>query len=154
MYTWFTNNGKVATVISISENDYILATYLSANEQKTGSPNQQWVLKGKPNSTDIMNTLGDGWENNSIDLPVEGYFPNTISARQIRLWLIQHNFQLSQIEFAINNIEDPIVRETVRIEWEYAPYIERNHPWLIPLAQSLGLNEEQIDQAFKEASSI
>lgn len=80
--------------------------------------------------------------------------PTRVSARQIRLWLIQHNFILSQIESAIDNIEDPVIRETVRVEWEYAPYIERSHPWLVPLAESLGLNEEQIDQAFREASII
>jgi hypothetical protein len=70
------------------------------------------------------------------------------------LWLVQHGVDLNQIEYLISNIEDPLVRETVKIEWEYAPYVERSHPWLIPLAQSLGLNEEQIDQAFREASVI
>lgn len=80
--------------------------------------------------------------------------PFRVSARQIRLWLVQHNFQLSQINTAIDTIEDLLVRETVKIEWEYAPYIERSHPWLVPLAQSLGLNETQIDQAFIEASQI
>lgn len=80
--------------------------------------------------------------------------PFRVSARQIRLWLIEHGFQLGQIDSAINTIEDPITKEIVKIEWEYAPYIERNHPWLVPLAQSLGLSEEQIDQAFLEASSI
>lgn len=80
--------------------------------------------------------------------------PFRVSARQIRLWLVQHNFQLFQIDNAIDTIEDLLVRETVKIEWEYAPYIERSHPWLVPLAQSLGLSEEQIDQAFIEASTI
>lgn len=80
--------------------------------------------------------------------------PFRISARQIRLWLIQNGIALTQIDDAINNIEDPNTREVVRIEWEYAPYVERSHPWLIPLAQSLGLSEEQIDQAFREASII
>lgn len=93
------------------------------------------------------------WNNGSWIIP-EPVTPQTVSARQIRLWLIQHGFQLSQIESSINAIEDTMIRETVKIEWEYAPYIERNHPWLVPLAQSLGLNENQIDQAFIEASQI
>jgi hypothetical protein len=80
--------------------------------------------------------------------------PFRISARQIRLWLIQNGIALSQIDDAINNIEDPNTREAVRIEWEFAPYVERNHPWLIPLAESLGLTPEQVDQAFIEASNI
>ena len=80
--------------------------------------------------------------------------PFRISARQIRLWLVQHGIALTQIDNAIDSIEDPSTRETVRIEWEFAPYVERNHPWLIPLAESLGLTPEQVDQAFIEASNI
>lgn len=154
MYTWFLNNGKVATVISINENNYILAEYASSDSQKTDAPINQWIINGKPNSFDILNALGEGWENHSIDLPSERYIPNNISARQIRLWLIHNGFQLSQIDDAINTIEDLLTRETVKIEWEYAPYVERTHPWLAPLARSLGLNEEQIDQAFSDASVL
>ncbi len=80
--------------------------------------------------------------------------PESVSARQIRLWLINNGIQLSQVENAINNIEDPIIRETVKVEWEYAPYVERNHPMLIPLAQALGLTENQVDQAFMQAQHI
>jgi len=35
-----------------------------------------------------------------------------------------------------------------------APYVERTHPMLIPLAAALGLSEAQVDQAFVEAASI
>lgn len=84
------------------------------------------------------------------DVPV----PETVSARQIRLWLVRNGIPLSQIETAIASIEDVATREVVKIEWEYAPYIERTHPWLVPLAQSLGLTSEQVDQAFIEASTI
>jgi hypothetical protein len=80
--------------------------------------------------------------------------PENVSARQIRLWLINNGIQLSQVENAINNIEDPITRETIKVEWEYAPYVERNHPMLVPLAQALGLTEQQIDIAFIEAQNI
>ena len=80
--------------------------------------------------------------------------PSRVSARQIRLWLVGHGIALNQIEAAISTIEDPTTREVVKIEWEYAPYVERTHPWLVPLAQSLGLTEEQVDQAFIEASII
>jgi len=51
-----------------------------------------------------------------------------ISARQVRLWLIQNGVQLSSVEAAIDTIEDLTIREITRVEWEYAPYIERNHP--------------------------
>jgi hypothetical protein len=120
---------------------------ISAWEQADNPKKNEWILAPiKPQENAI-------WNNGSWLIP-QIEIPQTISARQIRLWLINHNFSLSQIELAINNIEDLLIRETVRIEWEYAPYVERSHPWLIPLAQSLGLNEEQIDQAFREASLI
>lgn len=80
--------------------------------------------------------------------------PNSISARQIRLWLVQNGIPIQNILNAINNIQDPIVKESVSIEWEYAPYIERTHPMLVPIAQQLGLSESDIDQAFIEASQI
>jgi hypothetical protein len=80
--------------------------------------------------------------------------PESVSARQIRLWLVRHGISLSQVDAAIDNIPDQLQRDSVRIEWDYAPYVERSHPMLIPLASALGLTEQQVDQAFIEASSI
>jgi hypothetical protein len=77
-----------------------------------------------------------------------------ISARQIRLWLIQNGVSLQSVTDAINTIEDPVLRDTISIEWEYAPYIEKNHPMLIPLAQILGLNEADVYRAFSEAALL
>lgn len=112
------------------------------------------VLLSNTDSEILFSGKGE-WDSSTLKVKLFPQpIPQRVSARQIRLWLIQHNFQLSQIDSSIDSIEDPLVRETVRIEWEYAPYIERNHPWLVPLAESLGLNETQIDQAFIEASVI
>jgi hypothetical protein len=80
--------------------------------------------------------------------------PESISARQIRLWLLRQGISLSQVDSAIDNIPDQLQRDSVRVEWDYAPYVERSHPMLIPLASALGLTEQQVDQAFIEASSI
>lgn len=80
--------------------------------------------------------------------------PDNISARQIRLWLIQNGISLSQVDDAINTISDPLLRESTMVEWEYAPYVERNHPLINSLAQYLGFTSEQIDQGFIDASNI
>lgn len=80
--------------------------------------------------------------------------PESVSARQIRLWLIRNGVSLAQVESAIDAIPDQLQRDSVRVEWDYAPYVERSHPMLIPLAAALGLTEEQVDQAFIEASGI
>jgi hypothetical protein len=80
--------------------------------------------------------------------------PPTITARQIRLWLISHGVSLPAVESAIDAITDQQQREMVRVEWEYAPYVERAHPMLVPLAAALGLSEAQVDGAFREAASL
>jgi hypothetical protein len=59
---------------------------------------------------------------------------------------------MSAVDAAINALSDAAEREAVQVEWEYAPYVERSHPMLVPLAAALGLTEEQVDQAFVEAA--
>jgi len=85
---------------------------------------------------------------------IEPTVPENVSARQIRLWLIDNNISLTSVENAINGIVDEKLREKTLVEWEYAPYIERNHPLIEALANSLGLTTEQIDQGFIEASIL
>lgn len=80
--------------------------------------------------------------------------PDTISARQIRLWLISAGISLAQIETLINNIEDQQQREYTRVEWEYAPYIERNHPMVATFAGALGLTDAQVDAGFIVAATL
>ncbi len=77
-----------------------------------------------------------------------------MTARQIRLWLVSHGVSLATVEAAIDAIADTTTRETVRVEWEYAPYVERSHPWLVPLAAAIGLDEAAVDQAFREAAVL
>lgn len=86
--------------------------------------------------------------------PVPPTVPDTISARQIRLWLLQNGVSLQMVSDAIATIEDTLTRDSVSIEWEYAPYIERSHPMLVPLGQALGLSEADIDRGFTEAVNI
>lgn len=86
--------------------------------------------------------------------PTPPVVPDTISARQIRLWLLQNGVSLQMVADAIATIEDSVLRDSVAIEWEYAPYIERDHPMLVPLAQALGLTESDIDRGFVEAINI
>jgi len=87
----------------------------------------------------------------SLDPVVSGV---RISARQARLWLIQNGVDLNMINSVIDSIEDPILRESIKVEWEYAPYIERSYQWINSLASQLGLSESDLDRAFAEGSSI
>lgn len=80
--------------------------------------------------------------------------PASVSARQIRLWLVRSGISLAAVDAAIAAIPDQMTRDSVRVEWEYAPYIERGHAMLVPLAAAIGLTEAQVDQAFREAVVI
>jgi hypothetical protein len=161
------SGNKEAIITHISNNSWTVSVYESFEAFRScNQPLQVKEFIGSPNRTDMLNFVpswtpkvrdANTWqilEDSTDDLPLLSAIPKNVSARQIRLWLIQHGIALSQIDSAINSIEDILTRESVRIEWEYAPYVERSHAWLVPLAQSLGLSEEQIDQAFREASLI
>lgn len=80
--------------------------------------------------------------------------PPSISARQIRLWLVGHGYTLAQVEQAIDGIADQQQREMVRVEWEYAPEVRRDHLWVGPLAAALGLDDAAVNQAFREAATL
>ena len=80
--------------------------------------------------------------------------PASVSARQIRLWLVTHGISLDTVDATIDSIADQATRDTVRVEWDYAPYVERSHVFLVPLAAALGLDEASVDQAFREAATL
>lgn len=94
--------------------------------------------------------LPPGWQFAPDDSPV----PVAVTARQIRLWLVAHGISLAAVDSAIDTIPDQQTRDSVRVEWEYAPYVERAHPMIGPLAAALGLTADQVDQAFREAATI
>lgn len=154
-----------------------------SSEIRAGDNRSYWIISNGNSYVDgvtdpnLVTTVGNGWHVNWIgsdyneylaacnnvniiprnsdpNIPTTNFNYPRISARQVRLWLIQNNISLDSVTNAINNIEDPSVRDSVNIEWEYAPYIERNHPMLIPLAQILGLTESDINRAFIEAANI
>lgn len=82
------------------------------------------------------------------------FVPLSVTARQIRLWLVAHGISLAAVDSAIDTIPDQQTRDGVRVEWEYAPYVERAHPMIGPLASALGMTANQVDQAFREAAQI
>jgi hypothetical protein len=95
------------------------------------------------------------WDAGSLSVqPIPVPVPTSVTARQIRLWLVRHGVGLAAVDAAIDAIPDAQVREEARVEWDYAPYVERAHPMLVPLAAALGLDEAQVDEAFRQAATI
>lgn len=113
-----------------------------------GNPKYDYYIKAPTKPADNAT-----WDNGSWVIPAP-IVPDTVSARQVRLWLIQHGIALAQVDAAIDAIEDQTTKEITRVEWEYAPYIERTHPMLPLLAQILGLDVSILDQAFIEANQL
>lgn len=116
--------------------------------RETNNPKINYYLPVPPKPAENAVWSAGAWV---IPEPV---IPDTVSARQIRLWLVQHGYSLADVTAAIDLIPDQSQRAVIQIEWEYAPYVERAHPMLIPLAAALGLTEEQVDAAFIEAAQL
>lgn len=93
------------------------------------------------------------WEGGQWVMPVPEV-PSSVTARQIRLWLVANGTSLAAVDAAINQIPDDAGRDRVRVEWEYAPTIDRAHPMLSQIAAGLGLSAAVLDQAFREASVL
>ena len=144
------SNGTVITGENFDNNILANAGYYSVRSDTPSQPNNTVeniaarIVNIDSQYVDIIRT----W------ITIQPQVPDNISARQVRLWLLQNGISLNQVEQAIDTINDPLLRESTRVEWEYAPYIERNHPLIDSLAQYLGLTSEQIDQGFIVASQI
>ena len=123
--------------------DELFAAWLAAENPKAA----QWTLLPPRPSEDAE------WNGSEWIVPTPA-IPASVSARQIRLWLIRHGISLAAVDAAVDGIPDQLQRDSVRVEWDYAPYVERSHPMLVPLAAALGLAEAQVDQAFVEAAVI
>jgi hypothetical protein len=140
--------------LSWSGNDGIKFYFYNEQRPEVLPPNS--TLIGPKYTIDDDNHVVIGsFEVQQIDLEnIKKTVPKTITATQVRLWLIENNIPLSTIETALNNIENPILREKTKIQWEYAPYIERSHPLIESIAIILGLDSSQLDSAFIEASKL
>lgn len=85
-----------------------------------------------------------------IILPV----PKSVTATQIRLWLVRNGITMAQITDAIASIVDSQKRSEAEVLWEYAPYIERTNPLVATIAPILNMDNYAIDQAFIEAAKL
>jgi len=87
---------------------------------------------------------------NQSSLPV---VPDSVTAVQIRLWLVKHNITPEQVAGAIALLPDG-VREQTEIEWEYSPVVHRSSSMLAQMAATFGMDAAAIDAAFVEAAGM
>jgi len=101
----------------------------------------------------ILKWIGDGWA--SVELPrTPSASMPALSARQIRLGLVNSGFTLAEVSAVIDMMPDGLEKETALIEWEYATTFNRVHPLINTVGAALGLTDEQIDAMWVAALSL
>lgn len=96
-----------------------------------------------------------GWEEQLVwPIPSNSgpVIPASITQRQARIAMLDAGI-LDDVETAIASMTG-VEGKKAQIAWEWASEIRRDDPLLISIAGCLGLNSEQIDQLFLEASKI
>jgi hypothetical protein len=111
-----------------------------------------WAGSGSSKYKEMFETIKNIKKNHPVKN--SNQIPEFVSATQLRLWLIENNYNLNDIENLIETIEDEKLKIKIKTQWEYSPYIERHHPFVDSLGQMLGLDSDQIDAAFIEASEM
>lgn len=77
--------------------------------------------------------------------------PEQVTMRQARLALLDAGL-LSTIETALNSLPEPLKTRSL-IEWNHGSVVERNSNLVIQMAGALGLEPQQVDNLFLQASS-
>ena len=79
----------------------------------------------------------------------------TLTAAQLRLALLGLGVAAAQVEAAIDAMPGTETeREAARIQWEYATTFSRDHALVANIGVALGLTDEQIDNAWRDATAI
>lgn len=78
--------------------------------------------------------------------------PSQVTMRQARLALASAGL-LSQVSVAIDSLEEP-QRTAASIEWDYSQVVERDRELVAMLGPMLGLDDEALDDLFREAATL
>ena len=89
----------------------------------------------------------------ALDLVIEVANCKPISRRQAKQQLLKMGL-LAEVQAKIDEIADPVQKEMVQIYWDDSLTFERRNPMLMEIGSLLGLSELELNQAFKEATSL
>jgi hypothetical protein len=79
--------------------------------------------------------------------------PRLVSRRQGKQALALTG-KLALVQPAINNIEDPLEKQLIQIEWDDSQEFERDRPSVIAIGTAVGLNSLQLDELFILAATL
>jgi len=74
--------------------------------------------------------------------------------KQFRLAMMEFGIDPDYITSMLSSIPDETQRKIAMITWEYAVYIEKNHPLISEFASSLGVDRVQLNNIFKRAQDF
>jgi hypothetical protein len=77
-----------------------------------------------------------------------------LTARQLRLGIIQAGMSLTSVQATIEAIPDQVQRETAQVWWEYTDPVLWDHPVRRQLTELMGLSEEQAAAMWMQAKDI
>lgn len=133
-------------------------------------------LNNETYECDYVTREGDGfglnptirqWLEDHPDFPIVPYEPPapptpeqiradmlSLTARQFRLGLVAGGKSPSMVDLAINSMPEGAMKETAKIEWEYATTFRRTHPLIDTLAAALELSPEDVDALWTAALNL
>lgn len=83
-------------------------------------------------------------------IPLE--LPTKVTMRQARLALLEAG-QLDAVTVMVNTIPVSAGGDSVKIEWEYAADVDRNHEWVQSLSSQMGWTDTDLDNLFAIADT-
>jgi hypothetical protein len=80
--------------------------------------------------------------------------PGIAANGSLRRVLIRWGIDPAGVTAVIGQIADETERKEALTAWEYDPYLRRDWSLIGAIGSALGLSDEQIDQAFREAADL
>lgn len=122
----------------------------------------QFIIRGRDNAlipSDVSNVdyqeylqwVSQGNTPQPADIVISA-IPEVVTMRQARLALLQAG-KLQLVQTAIDSLPSP-QKEAALIEWDYSSEVHRNRAFVQMLSVAIGLNNEQMDQLFINASKL
>lgn len=136
----------------------------SCNITDTTGANYDTIYVSRPDDCYGLNPTLRKWLQENLDASIEPYVPPTeehvrssmpsLTARQLRLALVDCGLSLSQVPKAIGTLSTGIDRDRAQIEWEYATTYSRTHPLIAAIGAYFELPDKQIDELWMAAGGL
>lgn len=78
----------------------------------------------------------------------------SVTAVQLRLWLLSQGKDDAAVRAAINTSLPEADRAAALVLWDYAATFARSHPFVTPLGLALNFTEAEMDDGFRAAALI